>query len=273
MLVRISLLIVLFMVAPRGATAHDEPHDQIHALSKRMKTEGSTTELLYARGRLHLQAEHWRAARNDLQRVVRAVPADVYAKIALAEADLHLRRFRSAERLLKAARAQKPSAQRAPLLLAEVYRAQRKFSKAAEVMQDLLSSERKPAANLYLQQAELLEDAGKHEEAKAIIDDGIAQHGPIPTLVQEGSSLRRKGPKKIRYDWLKQHGKNGPMTPDLRLDLAELANELEQNAEASEQLRAVIEHLQKLPEGRRNAPALLKLQERVNVITRALTNE
>lgn len=258
------------LATPAPTLAHDEPHTQIHFLSQRIRREGATQELLFARARVHLKAEHWRAARRDLQRVLRKDPKNVHAQVALGEALLHLKQFKRAERTLVKALQQDPAARRGTLLLAETYRAQHQYAQAAELMDALIAKEPRPPANLYLEQAELLESAGKHDEATATIDRGIDKHGPLATLLARGVSLRKDAPQKVSYEWLVKHQDSSQMTPGLRLDLAELATQIGKSDQANVELQKVMRHLSALPKGRRNAEAILGLEARLRELTRKL---
>ncbi len=268
----VSMLAIAWVhfTVPVQTLAHDEPHTQIHFLSQRIKREGATQELLFARARVHIKAEHWHAARRDLQRVLRRDPKNVHAQIALGESLLHLKQFKRAERTFVNALEQDPASRRGALLLAETYRAQHKYAEAAELMDTLIAKQPRPPANLFLEQAELLERAGKHEEATATIDRGIDKHGPLATLLARGVSLRKKAPQKVIYEWLAKHQDSSQMTPGLRLDLAELATQLGKPGQANAELQKVMKHLSSLPAGRRNADAILGLEARVRELSRKL---
>jgi predicted Zn-dependent protease len=170
------------LLSPGRAAAHDEPINQIAALTLQIGAEPGNAVLYLRRGELHRLDREFDAALADYASARRLDPglviADLGAGRALREAErpadarpmleryVHARP-RDAEGRLELARAL--------VLLREMKAADAEYARAIALAP-------RPSPDLYFERARFLRKAGRLSAAIRVLDRGIARLGPLASL-------------------------------------------------------------------------------------------
>lgn len=175
------LMVAMFSTA---AFAHGDLHEQIVAISKRIRADPNDAGLVFRRAELYRDHEQWPEAVADYDRAEKLAPG--FESVNLGRGKLYL-----ATGKLDAARAQldivlkaRPTHVDALATRAQVLQAQGEPLAAAADYAQAIANATSPEPDYYLGRAKALADADpvQIDGALATLDAGISRLGKLPTL-------------------------------------------------------------------------------------------
>ena len=180
----LAIVGLLFVATSSVVFAHGDLHEQIVAISQRIKAEPGNAQLIFRRAELYREHEQWSEAAADYDRA--GILAPGLEAVNLGRGKLYL-----ATGKLDAARAQldlvlkaRPSHVDALATRAQVLQSMGEPLAAAVDYAQAITLAAAPEPDLYLGRARALSDANpaQVEEALRCLDAGIARLGKLPTL-------------------------------------------------------------------------------------------
>ena len=186
------LFILSFGVAltPSPVRAHEGLHEQIVAVTAKIKRDPKNASLFLQRGELHRLHRDWVRAEGDYDRALRLQPGLVIVELARGKMLFESRRYRRAKVMLDRFLNRQPTyveglitRARVVAKLGDEVAAVHDFARAIE-----LSSA--PDPDLYLERAKVF--ASNKQEALNGLDEGIKRLGPVVTLELAAIELELK---------------------------------------------------------------------------------
>lgn len=173
--------VVCLTLLPSFAHAHEGLHEQIAAITAKIKRDPKNASLYLQRGELHRLHHDWNRAAADYDRAARLQPGLAIVDVARGKMLFDSGRFQRAKLVLDRFLTQQPNHFDAVITRARVLA---KLGFTASAVNDFSRAiARSPDPELYLERADLLARDGKHvDEALSGLDEGIKQLGPIVTL-------------------------------------------------------------------------------------------
>lgn len=262
-LVIVGLAICLTLMPP-FARAHEGLHEQIVAITAKIRRDPANASLYLQRGELHRLHRDWRLAARDYDRAQRLQPGLSSVQLARGKMLFELGRFKQARMVLDQFLRRQPDqldglVTRGRVLVRLGVRAEavKDFSHAIAVAQP-------PEPELFLERAQILSAEQKDiNNALRGLDEGIARFGPLATLELAAIDLE-----------LRQKDFEAALT---RLDLVmaqsdrkeawliqrgEILKAAGRNDEARKAFSAALLAIESLPPERRQHRATIQLQVR-----------
>ena len=172
---------ICLTLVPSFARAHEGLHEQIAAITARIKRDPKNAALYLQRGELYRLHREWARAAADYDRASRLQPSLAIVDLGRGKMLLESRRFQQAKFVLDRFLGKQPRhveglVTRARVLAKIGYRRD-----AANDFTEALTSA--PEPELYLERAKVLAGDERHiQEALRGLDEGIKQLGPLVTL-------------------------------------------------------------------------------------------
>ena len=243
------LLLVCSAGAPSLLLAHGDLHAQITAASARIRKDPRNPLLYVERGQLYRAHRQWRLSLADCNQAVRLnaalLEAQLCRALTLAASDARA----SALRELTAVLERYPEAVDARLARARVLASLGRTDEADRDYGAALS--RHAAPDWYLEWSAALQRA-RHPRAIAVLDDAIAQLGPLVTLqdaaIELDAAAGRFDSALARVESVLRQIPKSPLWLVRRADILERAK---RTAEAHTAYLDTIEAVEGLPSGRR----------------------
>ena len=251
-------------LVPSFAEAHEGLHEQIVAITAKIKREPKNASLYLQRGELHRLHRDWRLASLDYDRAQRLQPELTIVQLARGKMLFESRRYKQARITLDGFLSKQPgqldaliTRGRVLFKLGERLEAAKDFTQAIAVAQP-------PEPELYLERAQILSVVEEDfDVALRGLEDGIDRLGPLVTLELAAMDLelRRKdyaaaltrldvvmAQSERKESWLVQRG--------------EILKAAGRNVEAREAFSAALLAIESLPPERRQNRATIQLQVR-----------
>jgi predicted Zn-dependent protease len=181
----ISLLSIAICVTllPSFVNAHEGLHEQIAAITAKIKRDPKNASLYLQRGELHRLHRDWSGAAADYDRAARLQPALKIVDLARGKMLFESGRLQRAQFTLDRFLSQQPGHYEGLLTRARVLAKLGKRRDAARDFTQALSASPAPEPELYLERARVLSAGEQHiSEALHDLDEGIATLGPVVTL-------------------------------------------------------------------------------------------
>jgi len=181
----ISLLSLAICVAllPSFVNAHEGLHEQIEAITAKIKRDPKNASLYLQRGELHRLHHDWSRAAADYDRAAHLQPLLKIVDLARGKMFLDSGRLQRAKLTLDRFLSQQPGHYEGLLTRARVLSKLGDRSAAASDFTQALSASSVPEPELYLERAHVLAiDEQQITEALRGLDEGIAKLGPVVTL-------------------------------------------------------------------------------------------
>ena len=165
------------------AYAHEGLHEQIAAITAKIKRDPKNASLYLQRGELYRLHHEWSRAVADYDRAERLQPSLKIVDLARGKMLFESGRLQRAKLMLDRFLDQQPEHYDGLITRARVLAKLRKGSDAAQDFTRALSASSVPEPELYLERARVLADDEQHiDEALRGLDEGIDKLGPVVTL-------------------------------------------------------------------------------------------
>jgi predicted Zn-dependent protease len=244
------------------AYAHEGLHEQIAAITAKIKRDPKNASLYLQRGELHRLHRDWSRAATDYNRAARLQPGLTIVDLARGKMLFESGRLQRSKLVLDRFLSQQPNHFEGLTTRARVLA---KLGSTADAIKDFTGAiAQSPEPELYLERAETTVRDGKRlDEALSGLDEGIKRLGPIVTLQLPAIELE-----------LRRQNYEGALT---RLDLIAAQSERKEtwlvrrgeilrlagrDEEARAAFNAALVAIESLPPWRRQSKAVTALQVR-----------
>ena len=244
------------------AHAHEGLHEQIAAITAKIKRDPKNASLYLQRGELHRIHRDWGRAAADYDRAARLKPDLTIVDVARGKMLFESGRFPRAKFVLDRFLSQQPNHFEALTTRARVLA---KLGSTADAIKDFTRAiAQSPEPELYLERAETTLRDEKHiDEALSGLDEGIKRLGPIVTLQLPAIELelRRQNYEGAlsRLDLIAAQSERKETWLVRRGEILKLAG---RDEEARAAFNAALVAIESLPPARRQSKAVTALQVR-----------
>ncbi len=244
--------------------AHEGLHEQIVAITAKIKRDPKNASLYLQRGELHRHHREWSRAAADYDRAARLQPSLIVVDLARGKMLFESRRFQQARSLLDRFLRHQPESIEGWVTRARVLAAIGARLEATRNFTQALALTTTPEPDLYLERAQVLAIDKQHlEEALSGLDEGIKRVGPVVTLQLAAIDLelRRKhyDGALSRLDMITTQSERKEMWLVRRGEILRSAGRIE---EARATFKSALVVIEGLPPGRRHTRAITALELR-----------
>lgn len=174
---------ICLALTPSFARAHEGLHEQIEAITARIKRDPKNAALYLQRGELYRLHREWARAAADYDRASRLQPGLTIVDLGRGKMLLESRRLQQAKTVLDRFLQQHPRHVEGLVTRGRVLARIGSRIDAANDFTEALASAQSPEPELYLERAQVLAGDERYiEEALRGLDEGIKQLGPLVTL-------------------------------------------------------------------------------------------
>ncbi len=185
---------ICFTLIPSYAHAHGDLHEQIVAITAKIKRDPKNAALYLQRGELHRLHRDWARAAADYDRASRLQPSLTIVDLGRGTMLFESRRFRQAKFVLDRFLRQQPRHVEGLITRGRVLARIGARLEAAKDFTEALALLPAPEPELYLERAKVLAGDERYiQEALRGLDDGIKQLGPLVTLQSAAIDLELRG--------------------------------------------------------------------------------
>jgi predicted Zn-dependent protease len=177
-----AVLLTAGLLLPGRAAAHDEPINQITALTLQIGAEPGNAILYLRRGELLRLDREFSAALADYASARRLDPGLVIADLGAGRALLEAERPADARPALERYVHARPGDAEGRLELARALVLLRETKAADAEYARAIALAPRPSPDLYFERARFLREAGRPSAAIRVLDRGIARLGPLASL-------------------------------------------------------------------------------------------
>lgn len=172
---------ICLALIPSFARAHEGLHEQIEAITAKIKRDPKNAALYLQRGELYRLHHEWARAAADYDRASRLQPGLTIVDLGRGKMLLESRRFRQAKVVLDRFLQQQPRHVEGLITRGRVLA---KIGARLDAANDFTGAlTLTPEPELYLERAQVLAGDERHvQEALRGLDEGIKQLGPVVTL-------------------------------------------------------------------------------------------
>lgn len=250
------------MCAANSAFAHGDVHKRIDALTEQLESQPRNATLLSQRGTQYALDENWDMALRDFEIARQSNPGEKDIGLHIGEMLLHLNRYEDSERELTAVIRENPSHTRAYELRASVREMANKTNDATADYDKAISLSAKPKPHLYVARAQLLVRIGKLDDALGGIEQGVAQLGPLASLIEPAvdAAAHRNQPA-LALTWINRLPDTLRNSPRWRVRSGELSAQAGRTDEARTILGDALAAIEQLPTARRDTEAMTALRD------------
>ena len=244
------------------AHAHEGLHEQIAAITAKIKRDPKNASLYLQRGELHRLHRDWSRAATDYDRAARLQPGLTIVDLARGKMLFESGRFQRSKLVLDRFLRQQPNHFEGLTTRARVLA---KLGSTAAAVNDFTRAiAQSPDPELYLERAETISRKGTHiAEALRGLDEGINRLGPIVTLQLPAIELelRRQNYERAlsRLDLIAAQSERKETWLVRRGEILKLAG---RDEEARAAFNAALIAIESLPPARRQSKAVTALQAR-----------
>lgn len=255
-----------FAIVPLSAYSHGDVHGQIVAITERIQKDPKNPELYMARGELHRTHQDWDAAHGDYDRAFSLNPKLDVADFARGRLFYEANWFLSAKIALDRFLTRQTNHVEALITRARTLTKLERRVDAARDYDRAIHGTRESRPELYYERAQALgaEGGSYIKEAITGLDEGIKKLGPLVTLQLCAIDIEIK---RKRYDAaLERIDSIAAKTPRKETWLArrgEILIDAGRKDEARTAFQSALAAMDTLPPARRNVPAMLELQKRL----------
>ena len=249
---------------PSLARAHEGLHEQIVAITAKIKRDPKNAALYLQRGELYRLHSEWGRAAADYDRASRLQPSLTIVDLGRGKMLLESRRFQQAKFVLDRFLRQQPRQVEGLVTRGRVLARIGARLEAANDFTVALALAPAPEPELYLERAQVLaEDKRYIQEALRGLNEGIKQLGPLVTLELAAIDLELRGNNYdaalSRLDIITAQSERKETWLVRRGEILKAAGRHE---EARKAFSAAIEAIESLPPERRQSRAMTALQLR-----------
>jgi tetratricopeptide (TPR) repeat protein len=267
----VTSVAVAWLVHASAALSHGAVPERIDALDEEIGHHPNDAALYEKRAELHALAHNWTQAAEDLEEARAIDPQRPGLAHRLADARLQLGDAESAIALASEAIAMDPEESRAYLVRARARAENGDLDGAAADLARVIALSEKAAPALYRERAEILERAGDRDAALAALSEGIADRGPLVTLIEAAVDLEaRRGRPEAALAWVDRLEPPSVRAPKWQVRRGGLLERAGRPAEAREAYEAARRAIETLPPSRRDTPKSVALRAEIDARMRAL---
>ena len=255
-------LAICLALVPSFARAHEGLHEQIVAITARIKRDPKNAALYLQRGELYRLHRDWTRAAADYDRASRIQPGLAIVDLGRGKMLLESRRFQQAKFVLDRFLRHQPRHVDGLISRGRVLAKIRSRLEAAKDFTDALALA--PEPELYLERAQVLAGDERYiQEALRGLDEGIKQLGPLVTLELAALDLELRGNNYdaalTRLDVITAQSERKETWLVRRGEILKAAG---RNDEARKAFSAAIVAIESLPPERRQSRAMTALEHR-----------
>lgn len=263
-LISLVAFAICLVLIPSFALAHEALHEQIVAITAKIKRDPKNASLYLQRGELYRLHRDWRRATADYDRAAGLQPNLTIIDLARGKMLFESRRFKSAKFVLDRFLRQGPRHVEGLTTRARVLAKIGARLEAADDFTRALALAATPEPELYLERAQVLAGAPEHiQEALRGLDEGIKRLGPLVTLqlLAIDLELRRNNydAALTRLDLITAQSERKEMWLVRRGEILKAAG---RDKEARESFNAALAAIESLPAARRQSRTIVALQLR-----------
>ena len=276
---KLKMLLVVSMgisfLFPFAVSAHDGLHEQIIAVSKKIRRSPTNPALYLKRGELYRLHGEWKSAESDFLRAERLNPALTAVALGRGKLWLDAKQFSRARTALDRYLLKQPESFEGTITMARVFAKLTETENSVKYFTQAIALAPNDAAEIYLERAEVLASTGKIEEALHGLDEGMKKLGGIVTLQMSAIDLELK---RGRYDFalerLDNLAESMPRKESFLLRRGEILLQAGRPCEARASLIASQSGFDTLPVPRKNVRAVRSQMSRIQELlnTRAIKN-
>lgn len=253
---------ICLALLPSFVYAHEGLHEQIAAITAKIKRDPKNASLYLQRGELHRLHRDWARAAADYDRAERLEPSLKVVDLARGKLFFESGRLQRARVTFDRFLRQKPGHYEGLITRARVLAKLRSRNKAVADFSDALA--KSPEPELYLERAHVLAaDEQRISEALSGLDDGIRKLGPLVTLQLTAIDLelRRKNYDSAlaRLDQIAAQSERKETWLVRRGEILKLAG---RDEEARTAFNAALVAIESLPAAHRHSRAVTALELR-----------
>lgn len=253
-----------FAFTPSFARAHEGLHEQIVAITARIKRDPKNAALYLQRGELHRLHHDWARAAADYDRASRLQPGLVVVDLGRGKMLFESRRFQQAKFVLDRFLRQQPRHVEGLVTRGRVLAKIGVRLEAAKDFTAALALAAAPEPELYLERAQVLAGDERYiQDALRGLDEGIKQLGPLVTLELAAIDLELRGNNYdaalTRLDVITAQSERKETWLVRRGEILKAAG---RNEEARKAFSDAIAAIESLPPARRQSRSMTALQLR-----------
>lgn len=256
--------VVMAVLITSSALAHGAIHERIRAVTDEIRRSPKNAELYLMRGELYRNHEEWTAAGADYDRAQKLNPKLSPVHLARGKMLFESKRLAPAKVELDRFLALAPKNTDGLLTRARIHHGLRRYPAAVQDYTRVIELHPDPGPEHYLARARAQAALGGAQVGAALsgLDEGMRRLGPIVSLESFAIDLElQRGHYDAalkRLDAIIAQAGRKETWQARRGDILMRAG---RPTEAKEAYRSALDSIEKLPPGRRNAPATAKLQK------------
>ncbi len=254
-LIGLSLGILVVLSFPvRG---HDGLHEQIIAVTKKIKSSPKDPALYLKRAELYRLHAEWKKSEADFNHVERLDPDLTIVNLGRGKLWLDSNRFSKARASLTRYLSIQPDSFEGVITMARVLTKLKETDNAAKHFTRAIGLAPKDSVEIYLERADALRVAGQIDEALNGLDEGIGKLGGIVTLQMAAIDLEvKRGRHDLALVRLEKLMESMPRKETFLLRRGEILLQAGKPCEARDSLIASQSSFETLPPARRNVRAV-----------------
>lgn len=258
---RIGKLVVLsfgfLFVLSLPLLAHDGLHEQIVAVTKKIRKNPKDPALYLKRAELFRLHAEWRNAAADFLRAERLDPGEPGIDLGRGKLWLDSRQYLKARTALDKYLSKQPDGFEGVITMARVLAKLKDPERSNRYFTQALILAPQDSTEIYFERSEMLAAAGKVDEALKGLDEGIAKLGPIVTLQMAAVDLEvRSGRHELALERLDKLAESMPRKESLLLRRGEILLQAGKPCEARASLIESQNGFDSLPPARKNVRAV-----------------
>ncbi len=262
------LCILTLVLAPLGALAHGDIHLQIEEATKLIDRDPANAELYLRRGELHRAHQDWDSAQADYDRARALKPT--LAMLDLAQGRMYLEANWPLSAKVALDRFLTRHTNHVEALIARA-RASVKLGRRLEAVRDYsqaIAHAAQPQPETFLERSQALTSEGEihFDEALQGLDEGIKKLGPLVVLQLYAIDVELK---RKNFDAalarLERIAAQSPRKETWLARRGEILQQAGRPGEAKEAYQSALKAMAALPPSRRQVPAMLELEKRVQL--------
>ena len=257
-------VVILLALLSSFAHAHEGLHEQIEAVTAKIRRDPKNASLYLQRGELHRLHRDWRRATADYDRAARLQPGLTIVDLARGKMLYESHKLQQAKLVLDRFLHEQPNHVEGFITRARVLARMGDRVAAARDFTQALTLAPAPEPELYLERAQVLAEGERHiEDALRGLDEGIHRLGPIVTLqllaIDLESRRRNYDAALSRLDSIAAQSERKEMWLVRRGEILRNAGRIE---EARATFKAALVAIESLPPDRRQNRSVTALELR-----------
>jgi predicted Zn-dependent protease len=252
-----ALFVGFLLVFSLPLHAHDGLHEQIIAVTKKIRKDPKDPALYLKRAELYRLHAEWRNAKADFLRAEQLGPNDPAVDLGRGKLWLDAKRYSRARAALDKYLSKEPDGFEGVITMARVLAKLKNSEGSNRYYTQAIGLAPQDSTEIYFERSGMLAAAGKVDEAIKGLDEGVVKLGPIVTLQMAAVDLEIKlGRHERAVERLDKLAETMPRKESLLLRRGEILLQAGKPCEARASLIASQSGFDSLPPARRNVRAV-----------------